>query len=228
MKAYLIDKNNLHLAMIGAILTIALLVFYVVYEPVLVRAAEDQFTISQSVTAELSFSTPATDVTMSPAIAGITGGTSNGGTQIIVNTNNSTGYTMTMTSSSSPAMQGDSQGGTIPDYVPSTVMVPDFTFSVPAATGEFGYTVEASTTADVYTTFKDDGGACNTGALNTADSCWLNASTTAETIINRSSATPASGATTTIKFRITINSNPIPAIDEDTYTATTTLTATTN
>jgi hypothetical protein len=202
---------------------------FVIFEPAISAAVEDTFTITQSVTSEISFLTPATDVTMGPSIAGITGGTSNGGTQVVVLTNNAAGYTMTLTASSSAGMVGNSQGGTIPAYIPSATGVPDFTFTTPANRARFGYTVEASTTADLDQSFKDDGAStCNTGSSDTALACWLNASTTAETIVNRTSETAASGATTTLRFRVVINSSPSPAIPQDTYVATTTLTATTN
>lgn len=208
---------------------IVLALAFVIFEPAISAAIEDQFTITQSITAEISFLTPSTDVTMGPSIAGITGGTSNGGTQVIVLTNNATGYNMTLTASSSLGMIGNGQGGTIPAYIPTATGVPDFNFTTPANRARFGYTVEATTTNDLDQSFKDNGSnTCNTGSTDTANSCWLNASTTAETIINRSSATTASGATTTIKFRVVVNASPLPAIPQDTYVATTTLTATVN
>jgi hypothetical protein len=135
---------------------------------------------------------------------------------------------MTITASSSAGMIGNVNAGTIPAYVPSATNVPDFTFTAPANTARFGYTAEASTTADLSSAFKDNGSACNTGSSDTANSCWLNASTTAFTIINRSTATTVWGATTTLKFRAVINSNPSPVIPNDVYVATTTLTATGN
>lgn len=206
----------------------ALIVSYPFIEPSLVRAVEDQFTVKQTVTAEISFQTAATNVVMSGSIAGITGGTSNGGTQVNVLTNNANGYLMTIKASSSPAMQGDTQGGSIPNYTPADVNTPDFTFAVGANTGEFAYTVEASTTADLFSKFLDDGGACGTGGGDTALACWYNVTTTPYTLVNRSTETAQSGSTSTLLFRVQITSNPIPAIPQDTYTATTTLTATTN
>ncbi len=203
---------------------------FMLCEPAISSAIEDQFKITQVVTAEISFLTPASDITMSPTIAGLTGGTSNGSTQVVVLTNNVSGYTMTLTASSSAGMIGNSQGGTIAAYVPAVSGVPDYSFNT-TNDARFGYTVEASTTADLDQSFKDNGSVCNTGALDTvtADStCWLNASTAAETIVNRTTATPGSGATTTIKFRVEIDGNPSPAIPQDTYVATTTLTATAN
>ncbi len=207
---------------------VILAVAFVIFEPAISAAIEDQFTITQVVTSEISFLTPSTDITMSPSIAGITGGTSNGQTQVIVLTNNATGYTMTLTASSSLGMIGNSQGGSIPAYVPTATGVPDYTFTTPANRARFGYTVEASTTADLDQSFKNTGSTCNTGTTDTVDQCWLNASTTAETIINRTTSTAASGATTTVKFRVVISPSPLPAIPQDTYVATTTLTATTN
>lgn len=211
----------------GAVLLMLALTF-IGLEPTIGSAIEDQFTVTQIVTSEISFLTPATDITMSPQLAGITGGTSNGSTQVVVHTNNSTGYTMTLTASSSSGMIGNSEGGNIPAYTPASAGVPDRLFSVATNKAEFGYTVEASTTADLDQSFLDDGSNCNTGSADVADQCWLNSSTVAETIVNRTSETLASGATTTIKFRVTINSNPVPSIPEDTYVSTTTLTATAN
>ncbi|MEX0931444.1 MAG: hypothetical protein WDZ88_01700 [Candidatus Paceibacterota bacterium] len=218
-------------------LTASLLVFtmsfvlgYSAVEPKLLQAVGDQFIITQSVTAEISFITTANDVAMNGSIAGLTGGTSNGSTQVAVLTNNAAGYTMVLQASSSPAMQGDTQGGYINDYTPGTPLVPDYTFSVGSNTGEFAYTVSASTTSDLDSKFLDNGSACDAGGSSDtsgSDSCWLNASTTDVTIIDRGSATGATGATTTIYFRVQITANPSPAIPQDTYTATTTLTATT-
>lgn len=207
-----------------------LVLIFLVVEPAISKAVEDQFTVTQSVTSEIAFLTPASDITLSPSIGGLTGGTSNGQTTVKILTNNALGYTMTLTASSSAGMVGNSQGGVIPAYVPAVAGTPDFTFTTPANTGRFGYTVEASTTADLGTKFKDDGaGTCNTvGGTDVVDSCWLNADTSATTIINRSSFTASSGATTTIKFRAQITANPSPTIPQDTYVATTTLTATIN
>ncbi len=216
---------------VGVVLIVAVVLYmsYLAFEPTLgIAQIEDQFIVTQVVTSEISFLTTANDVTMSPSLAGITGGTSNGQTQVVVSTNDPSGYNMTLKASSSAAMQGNTQGGEIPDYTPSTPTVPDFAFSVAANTAEMGYTVEASTTADLDQSFKDNGSACDVGAADAVDACWLNASTTNETIVNRATETSVSGSTTTVKFRITINSSPSPLIPADTYVATTTLTATIN
>lgn len=206
---------------------VAVIVF-VAMEPEVTNAVEDTFQISQSITSEISFATPAGDVTMNGSIAGITGGISYGTSTVIVYTNNAAGYTMTIAASSSPAMQGNSQGGTIADYTPANPSIPDYTFSVPSG-AEFGFSVSASTTSDLAQKFLDNGSnTCNTGSSDTGGSasCWHALSTVSTSTIVRATATPASGATTSIYFKLKVNSGS--SVLQDTYTATTTLTATTN
>lgn len=209
-----------------AIYVVGSLVFTMA-EPTLSRAVEDQFTITQVVTSEIAFATTADDVTMTPSLGGLTGGTSNGTTTVVVLTNDSSGYVMTIKASSSPAMQGMTQGGSISDYTPAVAGVPDFAYSVPTG-AEFGYTVLASTTSDLAQKFLDNGSTCNTGSNDTSGtaSCWYNLSTVATSTILRTTATPTSGSTSSIVFRLTINSGA--GVVEDTYRATTTLTAVTN
>ena len=213
----------------GTVLIALCLTFsgFLVSEPTLSLAIEDQFTVTQTITSEISFSTTANNVTMSPSLGGITGGTSNGTTTVVVLTNENAGYTMTIKASSSPAMQGNTQGGTIADYTPAATGIPDFTYSVPSSQ-EFGYSVSASTTADLAQKFLDDTTTCNTGSADTsgAASCWYGLSTTATSTILRTSETSASGSKSSVYFKLTINSGS--AVPEDVYVATTTLTATTN
>ena len=190
-------------------------------------SAEDQFTIDQTITSEISFATAAGNVTMNPSLGGLTGGTSTGETHVNVLTNDTAGYTMTIKASSSPAMQGTTQSEDIADYTPATAGIPDFNYSVPT-NFEFAYTISASTTADLAQKFKDDTSVCNAGSADTnaSSTCWYGLSTTATSTIVRSSATSLNGATTTIFFRLTVNPNTSPV--EDIYRATTTFTATTN
>ncbi|MDE2041183.1 MAG: hypothetical protein KGI59_02280 [Patescibacteria group bacterium] len=219
---------------IGAAALVVAALMYSAAEPAIgfgAATSTSQFTISETVTSEISFKTPASNVTLSPSLGGITGGDATGTTQVVVSTNNSTGYNMTVQASSSLGMLGNSNpADTIPAYVPSSADVPDFNFTVPANAAYFGYTVSASTTADLAQLFKDNGTSCNTGSSDTAGlaHCWLNASTTAVTVVDTSSATLGSGSTSTLAFHVRINSNPSPSIPNDTYVATTTLTAVTN
>ena len=189
-----------------------------------------QFTISQTVTSEISFATPPSNVIMSPTLGGITGGTANGLTSFAVLTNNLTGYNMTIYASSSVGMIGNaSSTNNIPVDVSVTPGIPDYTMTAPLHGAAFAYTVNATTSSDVAPLFRNNGSICNqsTGTAN-GTNCWLPATTTAVTIINRALPTPTTGATSTLLFKVIINSNPSPAIPNDTYVATTTLTVATN
>lgn len=212
------------------LLYIVLFIAFVVVEPATSLGITTTFTVSQTVNTEIAFATPASNITLSPNIDTSVGGVANGQTQVVVITNDHLGYTMTLTASSSLGMIGvASTTQSIPAYVTSSAGVPDFAFNLPANKAYFGYTVEASTTDDLASPFKDNLGVCNaSGGGDTANSCWIDANTSPFTIINRANETALSGATTTIKFRVAINANPIPAIPDDSYVATTTLTATAN
>ena len=209
------------------------LAIFILAEPTLglSQTTQSTFTISQTVGKEISFTTTASNITMSPAsLGGLTGGTSFGSTTVVILTNDHLGYHMTIAASSSLGMIGNaSSSNYIPAYVPSVAGVPDYTFTTPANRAYFGYTVLGSTTADVDQHFRSNGSnACATGSTNDGAHCWLNASTTNMYITNSNYYTPASGATTTLVFRVTISANPAPTIPDDTYVATTTLTATAN
>lgn len=163
--------------------------------------------------------TAAADVTMSPALGGVSGGTSNGSTALTVTTDDAAGYQLSIKASSSPALQGNTYGDAISDYTPAGA-APDFTFSVAANAAEFGFSPEGT---DIAAKYKDDGVSCNTGSGDTGSACWDALSTSNQVISSRSSANNPSGTVTTIRFRAALGSSHITVAD--TYTATTTLTA---
>jgi hypothetical protein len=201
---------------------------YTVVEPILSFGSSN--TVSQSVTTELAIVTPANNISLSPNIDVSVGGQASGQTQVVVATNDHLGYSMTIQASSSLGMIGNASSTQfIPAYVTSVPGIPDYNFTVPANKAYFGYTVEASTTSDLASSFKDSLGVCGDSlGSDTQDKCWISASTTAYTIVNRNSQTLLSGSTTTLKFLVYINANPSPGIINDTYVATTTLTAIAN
>jgi hypothetical protein len=202
-------------------------------EPVISNAqaatTTSQFTTKQTITSEISFLTGASNIVLSPSIGGITGGEATGTTNVRVYTNNSTGFTMTIAASGTPAMLGDSQGGSFTNYTPAAGL-PDFGFARSGISAKFGFTVSASTTADLAQKFLDNGTVCNTGALDTngGASCWTFVSSTATSTIVTAAPAPVSGSTSTIFMHTYVPANPNPALPKDTYTATTTLTAVTN
>jgi len=217
--------NRMHpvaAAMTGAVLTVAMvLISFVALEPAVTQGATDTFIVQQTITGEISFTTTATDVSMAPDIAGITGGYSSGTTTVAVATNNPNGYTLTLAFASSTAMIHANGVNEIPNYGSGSVTR---LFSV--ATGEAGFAFTASST-NVVSALLDSGAACGSGSPSN-DTCWIMPSdaTSGYTLVDRSSATDAAGEETEITFRVGVGANPSPALPLGLYTATATLTAT--
>ncbi|HEY4490275.1 MAG TPA: hypothetical protein VJC12_03445 [Candidatus Paceibacterota bacterium] len=157
------------------------------------------------------------DVSLSPSINSTGGGTANGSASVTVTTDSIPGYELYIKASSSPAL--NSGVNFFSDYTPA-LSDPDFTFSVPASTSEFGFSPEGSDVADEY---KDDGTSCNTGASQTSNACWRGLSTTNELISRSTSGNHPSGTETVIKFRAESGVSNTQAVG--TYIATTTVTA---
>jgi len=161
--------------------------------------------------------TSATNVTMSPSLGGVTGGSANGSTTVTVTTDSAAGYQLNLKASTSPAMQ--SGANSIADYTPSGAN-PDFTFSVAVGTGEFAFSPEGT---DIASRYKDNGALCNTGSGDTSLSCWDPLTTSDRTISSRTTGNHPNGINTTIQFRTGLGANS--GIVNGTYIATTTLTA---
>lgn len=161
----------------------------------------------------------ATDVSLSPAIGGVSGGESNGTTTVTVITDSSAGYQLTIAAENSPAMQ--SSLDTIADYAPVGA-VPDFTFNYGAAEAVFAYTPEG---VDVVSRFLDNGtDTCGGGGVtDTTSRCWDGLSTTATVIASSPDANHPAGTVTSIGFRVGIG-GAAPKT-EGVYYATTTVTA---
>lgn len=160
--------------------------------------------------------TAASDVTMSPTLGGIVGGTSTGATSVTVTTDNPAGYQLTIEASSSPAMQ--SGVNSIADYAP-TGGDPDYDFIYASNQARFGFAPDGT---DVATRFRDDGGSCGGGGNVTPEKCWDGLSTTPAIIASRTSGNHPDGTLVTIDFQVGIGTSV--AQPEGTYVATTTLT----
>lgn len=209
---------------ISAAIVLTIVMLFSLLEPTLGFAITDDFIVRQQVTDEISFLVPAADVTMVGPIAGITGGNATGTTMVVVRTNNSAGYTLDINFSTSTAMRGEVSASTaIRDYGTSTAAEPTFAFNS-SSSAQFAYSVTASTTGDIDPSFLNNGSACNIGGTSTVDACFKGPATSTFRIINRTTDA-GTGATTTIRFKVNVPSNPSPAVTEDFYTATATLTA---
>lgn len=236
--------NSTHLlysakkAMVATLLIAALGMFsFFAFEPSVGQAiTSNNFSVTQQITNEISFLVQPSNVTLAGSIAGLSGGYATGTTVVSVNTNNITGYNMTLhfaTNSRPHAMVAsttDPASAYISNYSQAGgVGVPDYDWVDNASGGsaEFGYTVNASTTAEVAQAFKNNGSSCNQVAgSQSLNKCWLNPTTTPQVIIN--STAPNTSSTTTLKFKVAVPSNPSPALPSGYYVATGTLTAVTN
>ena len=166
----------------------------------------------------LAITSPA-DVTMTPNIGGISGGTGNGQAAWTVTTDSSGGYSLDIKAGSTPAMQ--SGANSFSDYTLAVAGTPDYTWSVAPAASEFGFTPEGN---DIISKFKDNGAdACNTGSNDTADKCWSNFSISYENIASSSDPNHPGGTATTVKFQAESGVSHLQ--EEGSYQATITVTA---
>ena len=221
-------------AFVATILIFALGIFsFFAFEPSVGRAITSQFVVTQQITNEISFIATTSATAMVGSIAGLTGGYATGTNLTVVNTNNPTGYNMTIafpTTTSGRAMQASSSAY-IDDYLPvgGVSTSTDYSWIDPTAgtAARFGYSVRASSTAELSTYFRNNGTVCNnTSGGDVADKCWGRPTTTAVMIMNATA--PSMSSTSTIKFKVAVPSNPSPALPAAYYYATGTLTAVVN
>jgi hypothetical protein len=230
-------KTSVHISNLSIAATSAALVsslalgLFFAFEPAVTFGQTDVFTVRAEITGELAFVTLANDIVLAPSIAGLTGGFANGTTTVAVNTNNPAGYSMSIAFATITAMQAEVGTSTIPNYVPVGANG-DYDFTMAAGDAGFGYTVFSNTnTADTNSIFLNNGSnTCDSGTTGTLGKCWYNIADAsgATNIINRTSPTPGTGATTTLAFQVGVGANPDPALPTGFYTATTTLTITSN
>ncbi len=140
------------------------------------------------------------DVTLTPNVGSISGGTANGSTAITVATDNTAGYALYVNASSSPALS--SGADSFADYVPAGA-TPDFSFTFGSAESFFGFSPEG---ADVASAFLDNGASCGVGALQTTDACWDGLNTSITLISQGTSANTPAGEETTLKLRAGVGS----------------------
>lgn len=160
----------------------------------------------------LSISTP-DDVAMGGCRQGLSC-VSNGTVSWTVTTVNPSGYTLSVSAATSPALKSGSNY--FSDYGSGASF-----WSVDSKASAFGFAVGATGETDIVSAFKDNGTAC--GAGSNVGSCYRGFDgATSIQVINRSSAA-ASGNTTTVKLKAEVGSNYGQALGA--YTATITATA---
>jgi hypothetical protein len=198
------------------IATMSLAFCYSIAEPSLSEAttASDSVNISLTVTSGLSITSPA-DSSMSSAL-GFSQNTAVGTTTWNVKTNSSTGYTLAVRATSSPAMQSSTD--TINDYTTSTTT----TWSVTNAAA-FGYSVIGTDSPTA--TWGNGGSSCSGSSANVIPTSlkYKGFTTSDVQTSTRSSTTTTSGVDTTICYAVEQNNVYIPS---GSYAATVIATAT--
>jgi len=155
------------------------------------------------------------------SVNGVTGGQTNASTTWTVITDNAAGYSLSIKSQTSPALQAASGGATFADYTPAGAD-PDFAYTYAPTESRFGFTPEG---VDITARYKDNGSICNTGGLDSVDQCWDGFSTTNQIIAQGATENQPNGATTTVKYRAAVGASKIQ--DSGSYSATIVVTAVT-
>lgn len=217
-----ISRDSFAYVPLTIIIFVALVALFPFIEAGVVSAANPETIIArQEVTAELSMTVASTTMVLLPAIPGLTGGSGDASTTVNIITNNIQGYSVTIQASTTGvagAMKGDTAGGYFVDYNATTAETWANTTSGQASQFGFGITNTSLSSAN---------GATGYATCATYEACFSKApTTTPKTIVSVNNDTPAAGDTFQLKFRAHVPANTNPAVPEDWYTATTTVTAT--
>ncbi len=170
----------------------------------------------QMLVSAISISSPS-DVSLG-SLDGAAGGAVTGSVAWTVITDNAAGYTLTVRSSTNPALA--SGGASVANYTPAGA-TPDYTWSIAASASEFGFSPEGT---DVVQRYLDNGSACNAGASNGSNTCWDAFSTSNTTVASGASGNSPAGTATTIKLQAEVGADNVPTAGD--YSATIIATAT--
>ena len=215
------------------ILSVLLSVAYISFEPEISKAQAsdtDTVTVTQTVTEEITIS-DAADMTLTPSISGITGGSgsSTDHTTWTITTNNTSGYELTLNKNNTLRLSGGGANREFSDYASSTPV--DYNWSSPGSgQTRFGFNVSAAASStDIVAKYRDNGaGTCGTGDNVSDGQCWNGIPDTGdeEAIANRTTWTPTGGVTVSVKFRTEAGADNY--LESGDYTTTITATATTS
>jgi hypothetical protein len=209
-----IEAMQKRIFILGSIILMAA-IGYIYTRTDVAEAVTDDVVVTLNVAAGISITSPS-DTSMSATI-GVTQNTAVATTTWNVKTNNAAGYTLTVQSSTDPAMQS----GT--DSVPNDQTGAPALWSTSAGTAEFGYSANGT---DVSTGTWGTGSYCAGSGSNSIPTGlkYKGFTTSGVTVATRSSTTTTAGIDTNICYAVEQNGFYIPS---GTYTATITGTATT-
>jgi hypothetical protein len=216
-------KQSLSITLIISLISFGGFIFF---EPQLVEALDASTNVTLAVTGEITLSCSST-AALSPAILGQTGGVATGTFGCVVTTNNSSGYSLSIKKDQKLQIT-DAADQRFDDYTTNTSYT-DWTWhAVGNGNEEFGFAVNScASTTDILVNYRDNGSnACGgAGTSVTAWHCWHNIPTTvAESVGNRTTATPAGGILTI--FGLQAEAGSSNSLLQGSYSCTTTVTAT--
>jgi len=172
---------------------------YVFFEPAAAAAADDVFSVSLTVTSEISITDSSSGaITMLPAM-NMTQQNASGSSTITVKTNDHSGYTLSFKESAPNGLTANAGANYFTDMATST---PTAYTEQSASVMKWGFSAFGG---DVLTTWNVGGAATACGSTANADFFtsdtalrWAGLYTTATTTNNRSSQTPSAGVTTVL------------------------------
>lgn len=228
MKKILISAFSLYLVFVGSF-------FLFESDDLFAAVDEDQLQVILTVGSDITISAPA-DCTLKPDLANIADGTADCYAEWTITTGAFSGFTAALTAtttSSAPdawILTGNTYGDGFENYnwdsQQYATNTAEYTWSLTANTAEFGYKASTTDYNDLATIFRDNGSSTcgGAGTSMTNDKCFMAASSTSRTVMTKTASAP-SGIKLYIHFRAGKSSH---VILQDTYTATTTVTATTS
>lgn len=136
-------------------------------------------------------------------IGGIDGEASEGTISWQVTTDNSAGYSMSIESTTTPALT--SALDSFADYIPAGAD-PDYSFSIVSTTSAFGFSPEG---VDTSTRFLDNGLICNIGSGEISAKCWDGLSASPKVAFQRTTSNHPAGSATIVRFHAESGSDHI-------------------
>lgn len=142
-------------------------------------------------------------VSMTPNIAGTTGGVASGSADFNVIVDSAAGFIMTLNALTAHSLVASGDATYYFSNYPAT-STPSYTWGVPAGQAQFGFTVVPESAGDIVQAFLDNNSsACNSaGGTFHSNRCWMGFNGISNsTVINRASRTSVTGESETVIFK---------------------------
>jgi len=206
-----------------AIISLLAMGSYMLFEPGMIKAAEDTTDVSLTVTTEITLTCDATS-TLTGTINAISGGSATGNFSCAVKTPDSSGWNLTVKKNQTLQRSGGGVNKEFTDYTENTPL--DYAWTAPGAGAEtFGFNLRAGT-EDAVAKYTDNGTTtCGSGTVSN-DHCWTKFPTTPTAEKVSSSASPTASGGDAVNFGLKAEAGGSNFLEPGAYTNTITATAT--